>query len=121
MDLVGPVRDRVRTLLKIRRPRHTAPAGDKPAVGARLFRDDVRMSVQAGMTDSLWRWLVAEGWREVTFRPDRRRYRDIQSAYVTRLIDASSDERERILSAAIANAAYRPRPMRFGARDHSRS
>ena len=120
MNLVGPVRDRVRTLLKIRRPRNPAPAGGKPAVGARLFRDDVRMSVQAGMTDSLWRWLVEEGWREVTFRPDRRRYRDIQSAYVTRLIDSSSDERERILNAAIANATYRPRPLRPGARDSSR-
>lgn len=120
MDLVGPVRDRVRTLLRIRTPRGTVPAGSKPGLGARLYCGDVRMSMQAGMTDSLWRWLVSEGWREVTFRPDRRRYRDIQSAYVTRLIDASSDDRARILEAAIANATYRPRPVRPGARDNSR-
>ncbi len=83
MNLVGPVRDRVRTLLKIRVVRDVPSVGSKPAIGARIFRGDVRMTVQAGMTDGLWRWLVKEGWREITFRPDRRRYRDIPAAYVT--------------------------------------
>lgn len=72
------------------------------------------MIVQAGMSDALWRWLVKQGWREVMFRPDRRRYREIPHAFVTRLIDASVDERERVLAAAMANAAYRPAPMRPG-------
>ena len=120
MDLVGPVRDRVRTLLKIRVERTAGEPGAKPTVGARLTRDDVRMTVQAGMTDSLWRWLVSRGWREVTFRPDRRRYRDIQSAYVTRLIDSSSDERERVLNAAVANATFRPRASRVVTWEHTR-
>jgi hypothetical protein len=113
VDLVGPVRDRVRTLLRIRVPRGTPSIGPKPALGARLYRDDVRLTVQAGMTDALWRWLVREGWREITYRPDRRRYRDVPTAYVTRLIDAeSNEERARVLAAAVSNAVVRPLPGR---------
>lgn len=114
MDLVGPVRDRVRTLLNIRVERGLRSAGLKPGIGARICSDDVRMTVQAGMSDSLWRWLTKLGWREITFRPDRRRYRDIPTAYVTRLIDSTPEERERVLAAAIANAAYRGRATRPG-------
>lgn len=112
MDFVRPVRDRVRTLLKIRVQRGMSCSGSRPALGARVCRDDVRMTIQAGMSDGLWRWLLSQGWREVTFRPDRRRYRDIPAAYVTRLIDAAADERERILKAAVANATLRPAPAR---------
>lgn len=112
MPLVAQVRDQVRTLLKIRRERHIPPAGAKPPIGARIVCGDLRIIVQAGMSDALWRWLLQRGWREVMFRPDRRRYREIPHAFVTRLIDATSDERDRILAAATANAAYRPRPLR---------
>jgi len=112
VDLVGPVRDRVRTLFRIRVSRGVVAAGAKPHLGARIHRDDLRMTVQAGMTDALWRWLVKTGWREITYRPDRRRYRDLPTAYVTRLIDSTTDERDKVLAAAIANANYRPRPRR---------
>ncbi len=87
-------------------------SGTRPALGARICRDDVRMTVQSGMSESLWRWLLAQGWREITFRPDRRRYRDVPAAYVTRLIDATNDERDRILKAAVASATLRPAPAR---------
>ncbi len=114
MDLVRPVRDRVRTLLKIRVERGLRSAGLKPGIGARICCEDLRMTVQAGMSDALWNWLAKQGWREITFRPDRRRYRDVPTAYVTRLIDSYTEERERVLAAAIANAAYRGRAMRPG-------
>jgi hypothetical protein len=107
VDLVGPVRDRVRTLLRIRVERGLTSVGAKPAVGARISCDGVRMTVQAGMSDGLWRWLVRQGWREITFKPDRRHYRDIPTAYATRLIDSNPEERERVLAAAIANATHR--------------
>lgn len=106
----------MRTLLKIRVSRGLASAGQKPPLGARICCDDVRMAVQAGLSDDLWRWLVSNGWREITFRPDRRRYRDVPAAYVTRLIDAAPDERERVLKAAVANAAVRTAAARRAAR-----
>jgi hypothetical protein len=121
VNIVDPLRDRVRTLLRIRVPRDFPPAGIRPCLGARLVCDDLRMSVQAGMSEGLWRWLVSNGWREVMFRPDRRRYREIPSAFVTQLIDAAPDERPRLLRAAIANASFRPRPARPAVWENTRS
>jgi len=109
LDLVSQVRDQVRTLLKIRRERGVPPASEKPGFGAKIFCGDIRITVRSGMTDALWRWLLDKGWREVQVRADRRRYKDIPSSYVTRLIDAeSNEERARVLSVAVANAQYRP-------------
>ena len=115
MVLVTQVCDQVRTLFRIRRERSTSRAGQKPGVGARIACGDLRMTVQAGMSDALWRWLTNQGWREVLYRPDRRRYRDVPHGYVTQLIDAHPDHRERILSLAKAHAAFRPqRPRTLG-------
>ena len=117
MDLqfVNHVRDQVRTLLKIRCERGVPPAGSKPSYGAKLFLGDIRMTVRSGMSDGLWRWLLEQGWREVVVRPDRRRYKDIPSAFVTRLIDSdSNEERGRVMAVAVANAQYRPRMTRDG-------
>jgi hypothetical protein len=115
LNIVCQVRDQVRTLLNIRRERGLPPPGSKPGLGAKLTCGDMRMTVQAGMSQALWHWLLQQGWREVTFRPDRRRYRDLPAAYVTRLIDSTSpEERARVLSAAVANATYRPVMSRSG-------
>jgi hypothetical protein len=115
LALFTQLRNQFRNLFRIRRDRTVVPRlGRKPPVGARIVRDDVRMTVQAGMSDALWQWLGAQGWREVTFRPDRRNYREVPHAYVTRLIDASPDDHERILAAAVADAAYRPAAQRSG-------
>lgn len=108
VSLVAPVRDCVRNLLRIRVQRDVPSVGAKPAIGARIFRGDVRMTVQAGMSDGLWRWLLQEGWREITFRPDRRRYRDVPSALVTQLIDCAADQRDRVLEMALESAVLRP-------------
>ena len=117
---MGPVLDRVRTLFNIRVSRGMPLVGTKPRIGSRICRDDLRMTVQAGMTDSLWRWLVHQGWREITYRPDRRRYRDLPAGYVTQLVDAAVEHRERVLEAAIANATLRPVPARRGPWAHTR-
>lgn len=66
------------------------------------------MTVQAGMSDDLWLWLMEKGWRDPNFFPDRRRYRDIPASWVTTLIDAAPEEREAILAAACAKAVHRP-------------
>lgn len=119
--IVTQVRDQVRTLFRIRRDRLVPPAGMKPGVGARIVCGDLRMSVQAGMSDGLWRWLTKLGWREVLFRPDRRRYRDIPHGFVTQLIDASAEDRERVLAVAITHATFRPLPPRTLGRGRSRA
>ena len=115
LDFVSHVRDQVRTLLKIRCERGIPSEGRKPAFGAKVFCRDIRMTVRSGMSDQLWRWLLDQGWREVAVRLDRRHYKDIPTAYVTRLIDSeANEERARVLSAAIANAQFRPSMTRDG-------
>jgi len=66
------------------------------------------MTIQAGLSDDLWRWLLEQGWREPAYRPDRRRYREVPSTWVTRLIDAPPESRGRVLDSAVENAAHRP-------------
>ena len=115
LDFVSHVRDQVRTLLKIRCERGIPLAGRKPPFGAKLVCGDIRMTVRSGMSDQLWRWLIDQGWREVAVRPDRRRYKEIPTHFVLRLIDAvANEERALVMEFAIANAQYRPSMTRDG-------
>jgi len=66
------------------------------------------MTIQAGLSDDLWRWLLDQGWRELTYRPDRRRYREVPATWVTRLIDALPQTRAQVLAAAVVKATHRP-------------
>lgn len=116
--LTGALRDRLRTMLNIRKRRSPPRRGPKPGVGAKIFKDDVRMAVQAGLSHETWRWLQDQGWREIQFRPDRRRYRDVPTAWVTRLIDCAPEERAGVLDAAVARAVNRA-GTRSGADDAS--
>ncbi|HXF47410.1 MAG TPA: hypothetical protein VNK91_14960 [Burkholderiaceae bacterium] len=65
------------------------------------------MTVQAGMSNELWNWLQSRGWRELTFKPDRRRYREISTEWARQLIDCPPEQREEVLAQAIESAASR--------------
>lgn len=108
MAVINTLRNRFRRLLRLRKERATPRRSSKPAIGSYIVREDVRMTIQAGLSDQLWRWLLEQGWREVIFQPDRRRYRDVPSAWVTRLIDSPPELCARVLDAAVEKAAYRP-------------
>ncbi len=103
-SVVLNVRNQFRNIFGIRRERSRPRRSQRPSLGARIVRDDLRMVVQAGLGQELWNWLLEQGWREATFRPDRRAYRDIPSSWVTLLIDAAPEQREAVLIAAIADA-----------------
>src|SRR5262245_31634093 len=113
-SFAASVRDRLRTLLNIRKPRGQQRRGPRPSVGARIYWDDVRMTVQAGMTVELWGWLQTLGWREVLFKGDRRRYRDVSTEMAMQLIDSPPERREEVLAQAIENAVARNRPTEGG-------
>ena len=97
-----------RGLLRLRKDRALPRRTAKPGIGATIVCSDLRITVQAGLSDELWIWLLEEGWRELTYRPDRRHYREIPSSWVTRLIDALPETRPLVLDAAIARASMRP-------------
>ena len=105
--MIVSLRNRVRDFMRTRKERALPRRGAKPPIGAHIVCSDVRMTIQAGMSDELWRWLLEQGWREPAYRPDRRRYREVPSTWVTRLIDAPPEARARILETAIENAAFR--------------
>lgn len=99
----------MRSILGVRKQRAVPPSGPKPRLGARIVKEDVRISVQAGLTDIAWHWLVKDGWREDSFRNNRRRYRDVPPSRVAELFDAAdADEFAQFLQQAIEEAKYRP-------------
>lgn len=101
--------DGVRRLLGMRRPRTVPPPGPRPRLGARIVRDDLRITVQAGLTEATWKWLLEQGWREETFRNSRRRYREVPPSLVAELFDAhDADERAQVMELAISEAVARP-------------
>jgi len=110
MNALQSIRDRVRSLAGEQCPRRLPRRSAKPPIGARIIQVEsgVRLTVQAGLSDELWIWLLDRGWRVVTHRPDRRRYRDIPWPRVTRLFDCDPTFREELLTKAIANAESRP-------------
>ena len=107
MVVIALLRSRVRGLLSLQKERALPRRGPKPGIGACIVHDDVRMTIQAGMSDDLWRWLLQQGWRELTHRPDRRHYREVPLTWMTRLIDAAPELRAPVLAAAVAKAAHR--------------
>ena len=102
--------DRVRSLAREQYPRRWPRRSAKPPIGARIVQVElgVRLAVQAGLSDDLWIWLLDRGWRVVTHRPDRRRYRDIPWSRVTRLIDCDPVYRQKLLDEAIWDAEFKP-------------
>ena len=101
------LRCKLRSLMGIRRPRAMPRRGPRPHIGAGIVCGDVRMIVPAGMSDGLWEWLMGQGWREVTYRPDRRIYRQVPASCAARLVDASEDERLILLDEAMDRAEVR--------------
>jgi len=101
--------DSMRSILGVRKRRAVPAAGPKPRLGARIVKDDVRITVQAGLTDATWRWLVLHGWREDAFRNNRRSYREVPPSLVAQLFDAGDpDECEQLVRLAVAEAKSRP-------------
>ena len=108
MQLAQQVRDQVRNLLNIRTARQVTPIRSKPKPDFAIFRGEVRMVVQAGLSDELWEWLTTQGWREPVVWPDRRRYRDVPASLVRRLFDARPEDRMKVLALAVSRATAKP-------------
>jgi hypothetical protein len=76
----------------------------KPAVGSTICCSDLRMTVQAGLSEEFWQWLVAQGWRPLAAGEDRYRLRALPSHAVAALFDAAPEERDRYLAIALRKA-----------------
>jgi len=116
MGTMKTLQDRLRKLLGSHRPRRLPRRGAKPRIGSTVVHvaEGVRITMQAGLSDELWKWMMDTGWRVETHRPDRRHYRDVAPSWVTRLIDAPPSQRHDVMTRAIESAqdksAYAARP-----------
>ncbi len=111
MTSITSLRIRLSSLFHVREPlqRRLPRRSSKPRIGTYVVhaQDRLRLVVQAGLSDDLWKWLMDQGWRVETFRPDRRRYLDIPASWVIALIDAEPAFREQVLSQATMSAQPR--------------
>jgi hypothetical protein len=105
MDFATLLSTPLSELIWKRRQEVRARESSKPAIGATLCCAGLRMTVQAGMSNELWHWLIKLGWRELHPRENRLHFKPLPTGLVTRLFDCSADERERVLLAAIRHAA----------------
>ena len=95
----------VSELLSRKKEQQRRRDASKPAIGATLCCAGLRMTVQAGLSEDLWRWLVKLGWRELSPRENRLNFKPLPTNLVTRLFDSAPEDRERVLLAAIRQAA----------------
>jgi len=106
--VIQSLQDRVRGFLRFRIERAPPRRGPKPAIGAYVVCEELRMTIQAGVTDDLWEWLMGQGWRELRYAPDGRHYLVVLAPCVTKLIDAPEEQRPIALSVAVLHASFRP-------------
>jgi hypothetical protein len=109
MGLLNNLRTRLRRFKGERVERGVPERSLKPRIGSHVIhvQKGLRLVVQAGMSDDLWKWLMDHGWRVSSFRPERRSYGDIPASYVTRLIDADPAQRKKLMVEATMNAQSR--------------
>lgn len=106
---IGALRTRLRSFLREQKPRSLPRKSSKPRIGTHVVnvQEGLRFVAQAGMSDELWLWLLEQGWRVESYRPDRRAYRDIPASAVTALIDADPARRQRLMAEAVLRAQSR--------------
>jgi hypothetical protein len=97
-----------REQLERRKRQELRRAAIKPRIGATIYCADLRMSVQPGLSDELWRWLAERGWRELDDLSLRHRLRALPASSVTALFDGALEEWEALLAAAIRQAIRKP-------------
>lgn len=100
------IKDKLRTLLKIRVKRETPSMGTKPRSGGKIALGSIRMFVTSTPPDELWYFFSLQGWREANYPRDRRKYVDLPRSSFDLLARCSSSERE-VLYRRLVTAASR--------------
>lgn len=104
------IKDKLRTLLNIRVERHRSALGPKPGAGTRIALGNLRMHVTAEPADDLWYYFSLQGWRELTYPRDRRRYVDLPRASFGLLSRCGRGDRESRYRQLVTGAARLRRP-----------
>jgi hypothetical protein len=104
--------------LNIRVKRESPEVGAKPKMGSRITLAGMRIFVTSTPPDELWYFFSLQGWREIDFARDRRKYVDLPRATFDLLARCASSERElryrQLIAAASRNRAVSPGLARTG-------
>lgn len=84
--------------------RKQLPVTPNPGRGVKLINRDYRMVLHLPVKDEMWEWLLEKGWRESTFRPDRRRYRDVPMQATVEFLMADRKQRRKAYVRALEAA-----------------
>lgn len=90
------LKDILRTLIGIRKPRQVLPIGERPLVGSNIVMKNLRMRLKYPINNDLWTWLSQMGWRTIDIRKDRRHYTMVSEKILIRLINANAPKRDLI-------------------------
>ena len=90
------LRDKLRSIFRVRTRRRLAAVGPRPSVGDHIAKEGVRVRVSDEMDEELWQWLILKGWRKIFLSADRRRYLVADDALFDELILAGNEERDSI-------------------------
>ena len=93
MRLISKLRDKLRSLAGIRKERQLPPPGEKPSIGSNIVREKLRIRLKYPITDELWKFLAAKGWRAIDMRYNKRRYTVVPDKVLLKLIKADELER----------------------------
>jgi hypothetical protein len=88
------LKDKLRTLLNIRAKREAPGMGTKPRMGGKIVLGGMRLYVTSTPPDELWYFFSLQGWREIKYPRDRRKYVDLPRASFELLARCNSSERE---------------------------
>jgi hypothetical protein len=100
------IKDRLRTLLNIRVKREPPIIGTKPKMGSKITLGGMRMYVTSTPPDELWYFFSLQGWREIAYPRDRRKYADLPRASFDLLARCTSSERETRYRQLIASVSH---------------
>jgi hypothetical protein len=101
------IKDTLRTLLKIRVKRETPVMGSRPRMGGKISLGPMRMYVTSNPSDELWYFFSLQGWREVSYPRDRRKYVDLPRGSFDLLARCNSADREVRYRQIVASASRR--------------
>lgn len=99
------VLDKLRTLMRIRKPRRPLPPGPQPTLGSNIVNGRMRMRLKYPITPEQWQWLTLMGWRTVDMRQNRRRYYLVEDRSVLQLVSAETTEERVEIHARIMKIA----------------
>ncbi|PRC94642.1 hypothetical protein [Solimicrobium silvestre] len=94
MNLQTRLKNKLRTVLRIRTERVLPPPGPQPKIGSSIVRDRLRIRLKYPVTSEQWEWFTAHGWRTVDMRTNRREYASVSDKVLVKLLHMNGVERD---------------------------